>query len=125
MDVNYFRDYRKSIIHEHNYRYTRIFDSVVREGIERGYIRADLELPVFRDLFFGGLEYGMRTLMGRKTSRDKVAAYVEALVDPLWLSMQSTGITATAPAASDEAGRLEAAVNRLERVAARLDRVKN
>ncbi len=122
VDVNYFRDYRKYAIHEHNYRYTRIFDSVVREGMERGYIRADLELPVFRDLFFGGLEYSMRTLMGRKTSRDKVAAYVEALVEPLWQSMQSEEEAAGQRGTSGEADRLESACERLEAVAAKLEK---
>lgn len=124
VDVNYFRDYRNSIIHEHNYRYTRIFDSVIREGMERGYIRHDLELPVIRDLFFGGLEYGMRTLMARKTSRDKVDAYVEAMVDPLWQSMQSAGGPADEPVMDSEAAHLDAVTNRLEQIAERLEKVR-
>ncbi len=124
VDVNYFRDYRNSAIHEHNYRYTRIFDSVIREGMERGYIRADLELPVFRDLFFGGLEYGMRTLMGRQTSRERIAAYVEAMVDPLWKSMQSGADTAPQTLSNGSAGRLDEACARLEAVAERLEKGK-
>jgi AcrR family transcriptional regulator len=124
VDVNYFRDYRNSAIHQHNYRYTRIFDSVIREGMERGYIRQELELPVFRDLFFGGLEYGMRTLMVRKTSRDKIDAYVEAMINPLWQSMQAAEASGGEPAAQGETARLEAAVIRLEQIAARLDKAK-
>ena len=38
VDVNYYLDYKNSHIHQLNYRYTRIFDNVIREGIERGYL---------------------------------------------------------------------------------------
>lgn len=125
VDVNYFRDYRNSVIHEHNYRYTRIFDSVIREGMERGYIRDDLELPVTRDLFFGGLEYGMRTLMGRQVSRGRIDAYVEALVDPLWQSMQLSGEEAAPTENRGAIERLEAACSRLEALADTLDKTRN
>ena len=105
-------------IHDLNYQYTRIFDNVVREGMERGYIREDLELSAYRDLFFGGLEYGMRTLIGRKYSKEKIANYVEAIVEPMWLSMQA-GSEKAAPAAPDT--RLDEACKRLEQIAARLE----
>lgn len=120
VDVNYYRDYKNSPLHELNYRYTRIFDGVIKEGIERGYIRADLDLPAIRDLFFGGLEYGMRTLMGRNSSRKKIDAHVEAIVQPLWQSMQvpDPGKVAEAPLDS----RLEQACERLERIAAELEK---
>lgn len=121
VDINYYRDYRSSPIHHLNYRYTRIFDSVVREGMERGYLRSDLELPVFRDLFFGGLEYGMRTVMGRNTSRKEIDRYVEAIVEPLWCGMQSApgnGVRTNDKGASssldESCRRLEALVDRLE-----------
>ena len=51
VDINYYLDYKKTHIHELNYRYTRIFDGVIREGIERGDLHADLELAAIRDLF--------------------------------------------------------------------------
>lgn len=120
VDANYYRDYKNSPLHELNYRYTRIFDGVIKEGMERGYIRADLDLPAIRDLFFGGLEYGMRTLMGRNSSRKKIDAHVEAIVQPLWQSMQvpDPGKVAEAPLDS----RLEQACERLERIAAELEK---
>ena len=120
VDVNYYLNYKNTPLHELNYRYTRIFDGVVREGMARGDIKADLELPAFRDLFFGGLEYGMRTMMGRNSSRKKIKDYVEALVEPLWHSMQPPG--SDRPVERPLAGRLEAACERLERVAGRLER---
>ena len=121
VDVNYYKDYRKSPIHQLNYRYTRIFDSVVKEGMERGYIKSDLELPVVRDLFFGGLEYGMRTLISRKYNREKIATYVEAIVEPLWNSMQAGEESAYPPAAGSQS-RLEQACERLERIADQLQK---
>jgi AcrR family transcriptional regulator len=120
VDVNYFVDYKNSHLHALNYRYTRIFDGVIREGIERGCLKPGLELPALRDLFFGGLEYGMRTLLGKKNVRE-VRGYVEKIVDPLWASMQVTSEGADI-AGSDSAGRLEQTCERLEKAAARLER---
>jgi TetR/AcrR family transcriptional regulator, fatty acid metabolism regulator protein len=121
VDENYYKDYKNSPIHDLNYRYTRIFDNVIREGMERGYIQQELELPAVRDLFFGGLEYGMRTSMGRKYSNEKIATYVEALVEPLWQSMQSP-LLESDPAAVAENPRLEQACVRLEQLASRLEK---
>jgi TetR/AcrR family transcriptional regulator, fatty acid metabolism regulator protein len=121
VDANYYKDYKNSPVHDLNYRYTRIFDNVVREGMERGYIKADLELSAMRDLFFGGLEYGMRTLMGRKYSGGKIIAYVEAIVEPLWQSMQASddghvaGTGASVPRLDDACKRLEKIAERLEK----------
>ncbi len=118
VDINYYKDYKNSPIHQLNYRYTRIFDNVMKEGMERGYIREDLQLSAVRDLFFGGLEYGMRTLMGRKYNKERIAAYVEAIVEPLWQSMQSHAVTPHA--GPDE--RLDEVCSRLERIAVRLEK---
>ncbi|TDG15760.1 TetR/AcrR family transcriptional regulator [Seongchinamella unica] len=120
VDVNYYRDYKNSLLHQLNYRYTRIFDGVIMEGMERGYIREDLELSAIRDLFFGGLEYGMRTLMGRKSSKKKIDAHVEAIVQPLWESMQVAETTAGGKNVTDS--RLEQACERLEKIAARMEK---
>lgn len=123
VDVNYYKDYKNSPIHEFNYRYTRIFDNVVREGMERGYIESNLELPVIRDLFFGGLEYGMRTLMARKYTKDRIASYVEAIVEPLWQSMQ-VGNSGGGPQEQIADSRLDEACERLEKIASRMEKNK-
>jgi AcrR family transcriptional regulator len=120
VDVNYYLDYKNSHIHQLNYRYTRIFDNVIKEGIQRGYLDEDLELSALRDLFFGGLEYGMRTLLGRKNTRE-LDRYVEKIIEPLWSSMTvhdvEPSVTAMAP---DQ--RLEAACQRVERAASLLEK---
>lgn len=121
VDKNYYKDYRNSAIHELNYRYTRIFDNIVREGMERGYLKQTLELPAIRDLFFGGLEYAMRTVMGRGIPQERVEEYVEAIVNPLWTSMQ--GAADSAPPTDDLSTdhRLENVCRRLEHIADRID----
>lgn len=120
VDINYYKDYKNSAIHELNYRYTRIFDNVIREGMERGYIREDLELSAVRDLFFGGLEYGMRTLLGRKYQQDRIETCVEAIVAPLWESMQVATLEDPSPAAG--LAQLEAVCKRLENVAENIEK---
>ncbi|MEP5569196.1 MAG: TetR/AcrR family transcriptional regulator [Halioglobus sp.] len=120
VNVNYYLDYKSSPLYDLNLRYTRIFDNAIREGIERGYIKQDLELSALRDLFFGGLEYGIRTLKGRNYSADKIEAYVEALVDPLWASMQENNEESDMAKRGDE--NLEKACKRLEKIALRLEK---
>ena len=120
VDIEYYTNYKGSHIHELNYRYTRIFDGVIREGIERGYLDPNLELSAIRDLFFGGLEYGMRTLLGRKRT-NKMTSYVEAIVDPLWRSMQLLGKDHIL-ASTDTDKRMDSVCKRLEAVAERLDK---
>jgi AcrR family transcriptional regulator len=120
VDVNYYLDYKNSHIHQLNYRYTRIFDNVIKEGIQRGYLDEGLELSAIRDLFFGGLEYGMRTLLGRKNT-SRIAAYVEEIVEPLWQSMQVGGNDRNTSTASP-AQRLEAACLRVEKAAEKLEK---
>ena len=122
VNVNYYLDYKSSPLYDLNLRYTRIFDNAIGEGMERGYIKQNLELSALRDLFFGGLEYGIRTLKGRNYSADKVEAYVEALVDPLWVSMQESTDETNAVKADDD--RLEKTCKRLEKIATRLERIE-
>jgi AcrR family transcriptional regulator len=119
VDINYYTDYKNTHIHRLNYQYTRIFDGVVREGIERGDLDPALSLPAFRDLFFGGLEYGMRTLLGKDNTAN-VAVYVQQIVDPLWTGMLAPGVRDAADSPKTEQ-RLEKACRRLEKAARKLE----
>ncbi len=120
VDVNYYMDYRQSHIHSLNYRYTRIFDNVIREGIERGDLDPDLELPSIRDLFFGGLEYSMRTMLGKNNLR-AVNSYVEKIIDPLWNSMQ-VGSCQETVTSQPLNRRLDEACKRIENAAKKLEK---
>jgi len=122
VDLSYYTDYRKTLIHELNYTYTRVFDAVIQEGIQRGSLDPDLNLPAIRDLFFGGAEYGMRTLLGHDNT-DELTDYVNALVEPLWQSMQPQKAHSVGPAAPDELElRLKNACKRVEKAARRLEK---
>lgn len=119
VDLSYYTDYRKTHLHALNYRYTRVFDGIVREGMQRGYLDPELNLRALRDLFFGGLEYGMRTVLGRPGGRD-FKSHIHAIVEPLWQSMQVAGSENRADA-SPLAKRLEQACERLEQAAGALE----
>jgi AcrR family transcriptional regulator len=110
IDLNFYAHYEETPIRALNYRYTRVFDQVVKEAIQRGEISADLDLPAYRDLFYGGLEYGMRSLLVKKPK--KTEPYITALVDPIWFSM----CREDSAAKPDHAQRLEAACDRLEQL---------
>ena len=122
VDLSYYTDYRKSHLHALNYRYTRVFDGIVREGMQRGYLDPDLNLPALRDLFFGGLEYGMRTVLGRPGGRD-FKSHIHAIVEPLWQSMQIAGNEAPGGETTPDQ-RLQQACERVERAAAALERAR-
>jgi len=97
-----------------NRRYVTYLDRVVREGMERGDLRGDLDIRATRDLFFGTLEYGLRTRMHHR-GEDGLETYVYTLLEPVWRGLSGTS---TAAAASDAmAHRLEAVCQRLESLA--------
>jgi len=105
-----------------NRQYVAYLDRILREGIERGEIGADTDLIAFRDLFFGGLEYGMRTYLYRHkgSAGSGLGAHVKTLVDPLWVSLSAAG-RAESPTAVDSPERLEAVATRLETAAKQLE----
>ncbi len=116
VNLDYYTDYRRSHLHQLNYRYTRVFDNVIREGIERGVIRRDIDLPALRDLFFGGLEYGARTAQNGA----RALSHIHAIVEPLWQSMQSAAEAGPQDGEASWESRLASACERVERLAERL-----
>jgi hypothetical protein len=79
--------------------------------MERGDLRRDLELRPLRDLFFGSLEYGLRTHLYRHGEAG-LDNCVDALLEPLWRGL----------AADDGAASMHrTAIERIERVADRLE----
>ncbi|MGY6535166.1 MAG: TetR/AcrR family transcriptional regulator [Pararhodobacter sp.] len=56
-------DYRGSALHRYNQVYSGVLRDVLETAREQGELRADIDIPVCRDLFFGGLEHlGYRTI---------------------------------------------------------------
>ncbi len=69
-------EYRQTEEYQLNRTYVAVFDQVIRDGINRGEIRTDVPLSVMRDVFYGGLEYGARTmrLHPQTTKMDEIVA---------------------------------------------------
>lgn len=108
-----------SPLRELNRNYVHHLDRIVREGVERGDLRSGLDLRPLRDLFFGTLEYGMRTHINRQGA-EGLDSCVDALLEPLWQGLSNPKITKTD--ADRLADRLEDACIRVESTAARLEK---
>lgn len=106
-------NYEGSALYQMNKQYVAVFDRVMREGTWSGAVAKNKPLWIMRDVFFGGLEYAMRTIMVRGRKKD-IDAAVAGIVDLL------------APPAPARAGPdLEAVTGRLEAVAAKLEDAAN
>ena len=105
------------MLHKLNLSYAWVFDVTIREAIERGEIRQDINLSALRDLFFGGLEYASRSLF-LHNSFDRMSERVASVVDPLWQSMLPATVKAQTTDLDAACRRIEAAAKKLEKAAA-------
>lgn len=116
VDFEYLGSNAESPLRSLNRHYVHYFDRILREGIERGDLRNDLSIRPLRDLFFGTLEYGLRTHVCARAEQD-LEEYVDELIAPLWLGMAAR---ASATASPDRVvKRLEKICDRLEATAER------
>jgi hypothetical protein len=102
-----------------NRSYVSYLDRALREGIERGDLRADLDIRASRDLFYGALEYGLRTHLARPGSDAGIADCVEALLAPIWRGLRPDD--SGERGAADPAARIQGACDRLESLLAKLE----
>lgn len=117
-------EYESTEQYQFNRAYVAIFDEVIREGIIRGDIRGDVPLSLLRDIFYGALEYAVRTIHLR-TSRAKVdtgeviESFMRILTDGMFARPEAPpgGIEIAGP----NAGPLESVTKRLEKVARKLE----
>ena len=119
-DLHLFEHLETTALYKLNHSYTKIFDGVILEGIRHGEIRDDTNLSAIRDLFFGGLEYAMRTLM-LKSKMSDIEKYVTDIVMPLWESIK---IKKASTLQETDSASLEKAISRLESVAKKLESEK-
>ncbi|SDJ27064.1 TetR/AcrR family transcriptional regulator [Lutimaribacter saemankumensis] len=73
------REYRETEAYALNRRYVAVFDGVIRDGISRGEIRADVSVAVMRDAFYGGLEHFARSARLRDSQPDTKAEVAQFL----------------------------------------------
>lgn len=117
---NFYLDYRNSSIFKHSKSYTRLFDRIIQEGIARRELRKDIKLSAMRDLFFGSMEYGVRSLLAQlkdgenQLSDRKLKQYAKTLCQPIWESMKIVDGKNQNSRELELCERLERAVERLE-----------
>ena len=121
-------DYGQTETYRLNRTYVAVFDQVIREGIIRGEIRDDLPLGLLRDVFYGSMEYTVRTTKLRRPAQEADTAALTAdfmrLLTAGIFQGPATAATERAPdlrAWQTVATRLETAVARMEAVSAKAD----
>ncbi len=102
-------DYAGSEVYKLNKTYVAVFDRIVREGRACGDIPGDADVSVLRDIFYGALDYGGKSLMMRSLRSGARKADMTRLVDRL-VGM----IVGTSSHTKSVADRLEAVADRLE-----------
>ncbi|MGI6850611.1 TetR/AcrR family transcriptional regulator [Mesorhizobium sp. 1B3] len=109
-------DYSHTAVYELNRQYTRRTLDIVKEGIDAGELREDVPLRLVRDLIYGCVEH--RTWAYLRGEGDfEPDATADAVVDLVLSGLQKRRPAETQP---DFAERIENAVARLERAAARV-----
>lgn len=95
--------------------YVKVFDNVIARGIDRGIFAPKVPPRMVRDLFFGTMEYSVRSALRREEQADEnaIIAMLLAAMDGVLLPLAADAGDAGLPA------RLERAVERLERLAER------
>lgn len=111
------RDFGEHVERDEHYQFNRayvaVFDGVVRDGVNRGELREDIPLWLLRDMFYGTLEYALRTTL-LHDRRAEVGQTVERMLEAFF-----GGIAAAKPA-EEQTSPLEHIVDRLEGIAERL-----
>jgi len=95
-------------------QYVEVFDRLIQRGIDRGHYQPPAPVYVLRDSFFGPLEHAARSL--RLRNRKGKAAH-DQIIQAHMVSMEALlGRRAPSRSADDTTGRLESAVDRLEKL---------
>lgn len=111
-EVRNAQEYFSTDLYEMNRAYTQVLMEILADGVERGELRDDVSMALVRDVIFGGIEHRVASyLYGRSNFDPDVVA--RQLSD-----MVFAGI-ATRPQETSDLGSL---IERLERVANRLDK---
>ena len=112
--------YFGSTLHTLNRRYSQFVLRTLREGIERGELRADLDVGVARDMLFGGLEHVSFNAVGQgrrieaaRLSREITRQFLDG-----WQARDGP-----APSATGAGPMPPALIERLDRIERRLERI--
>lgn len=105
------QDYLGSVLHAKNKRYTQFLLDVIQEGVKSGEFRRDIAPALLRDLVYGGIEHHSWNYMCGRGALD-----VDAVADQIFAVL-------TQGAAKPDAGALGAELQRLQDIAARLEKM--
>jgi len=110
--------YDQSDIYKMNREYVAVFDSVMRDGALKGELPEDDAPWIIRDIFFGGLEYAMRTILIKKRPAKKdITAVVERVAGMVLGGGEPKKTVALSGSdLADAVKRVDAAAVRLERL---------
>src|SRR5439155_13769512 len=104
-------------IFEINRRFTESVAEVLREGVRSGEMRGDVPIPLLRDMIFGCIEHQTWAVL-RGEGDFSVDDVTEGIITVVYRGMRApTGTAGQSPAEA-----LGDTAQRLERVAARLER---
>ena len=103
-------------IYQMNKRYVAVFDAVVRNGAARGDLDAGFSAWVRRDIFFGALEYAMRTMLltDRRNESEKFVRELVAMIVSADKTSKSRREDASGKSLPSILERMEAAADRIE-----------
>lgn len=101
--------YKDSELFGLNKNYVSIFDRVIRDGQAQGAVSSAFTLWVLRDIFFGSLDYGSRTMLikGRMAKLDEFAEQITRVI--------------LAPNSETAPSKMQKVTQRLERAADRME----
>jgi len=107
--------YSGSDIYVLNKTYVAVFDGVIREGCASGDIAGDADVASLRDIFFGSLDYGYKSLLMRTGRGSSRKADITRLIDQLVGMILGSNSSARSQTERLEsiADRLEAALNKI------------
>lgn len=111
------RDYRGTVLHDLNRRYTQLLVEVVEAGQRAGEFRADIPAALLRDLVYGGIQHHCWAYIGRAsegTARERRRLDIDRIADQL-VAVLCEGVVR--PAGAD----LQQEMQKLTRIASRLE----
>lgn len=106
--------YEESELYGLNKNYVVIFNRIVKDGQAQGEIRADRTLWVLRDMFFGALDYGSKT-MTLKARDGGFEVFASEIVDLICARQ--------AQVAQNQTQNMQGLVQRLEQATDRIERM--
>lgn len=113
------KEYRESEVFRLNRRYTKVTMQIIADGMALGKIRADLPLPLLRDMIFGCVEHHTWNYLNGRGTLDP-EGIADAITEFIYRGISVDGREASAEA--KEIDRLQRTADRLEKAATRLER---